>query len=108
MIPAGQNKYIQPLDKSINKPFKDAIHRQYTEFKISNGNTKKPSQEKIIDFVHNTVYSDCIINEGMIKKSFKVCRISNNMDDIEDDLFNWPDEINPEIDIINEITKDDY
>ena len=108
LIPPGQTKYVQPLDVSINKPFKAAMHRAYTEFQISNGNTKTPTHENIIEFVYNTWYKPDIIKEDIIRNSFKTCGISNNLDGSEDDLFNWPDDIEPEDDVINEMPKDDY
>ena len=39
--------------------------------------------------------------------SFKICGISNNLDGSEDNLFNWPDNIEPENDVVNEMPKDD-
>ena len=45
---------------------------------------------------------------NIIRNSFKTCGISNNLDGSEDDLFNWPDDIEPEDDVINEMPKDDY
>ena len=44
----------------------------------------------------------------MIRYSFKICRTSNNLDGSEDNLFNWPDDIEREFDVVNEMTKDDY
>lgn len=53
LIPPGQTSYIQPLDVSINKPFKSAIYKMYTEFQINNNNSKKPTRENIIQFIHD-------------------------------------------------------
>ena len=108
MIPPGQTKYVQPLDVSINKPFKAAMHRAYTEFQISNGNTKTPTHENIIEFVYNTWYQPDIIKEDIIRNSLKICGISNDLDGSEDNLFFWPDDIEPENDVVNEMPKDDY
>ena len=40
--------YCQPLDISINKPFKDLIKQYYREFCILYQNTKKPTPENLI------------------------------------------------------------
>lgn len=66
------------------------MHRQYTDFEISNGKTIKPSNENIIEFVSNTLYSDEIIKKDMIKDSFKICGISKSLDGTEYEQFKWP------------------
>ena len=34
MIPGGLTRYLQPLDISINKPFKEEMIRNYNEYCI--------------------------------------------------------------------------
>ena len=43
LIPPGLTSYCQPLDISINKPFKDLLKLIYREFFISNKNIIKYS-----------------------------------------------------------------
>lgn len=97
LIPPGQTSYIQPLDVSINKSFKSAIHKKYTQFQIDNKNSKKPTRENIIDFIHDIWYEESIITKEMIINAFKICGISNSMDGSEDEMFKWPDDIIPNI-----------
>ena len=44
-----------------------------------------------------------MLTSEMIKKSFKICGISNSLDGSEDNFFKWPKEINPSE--LNEIEK---
>ena len=34
-IPAGLTRFIQPLDVSINKPFKEALKKEYVNYYIN-------------------------------------------------------------------------
>ena len=41
-IPTGLTRFIQPLDVSINKPFKDALKKEYINYCINmNGENLK-------------------------------------------------------------------
>ena len=73
LIHPGQTSYVQPLDVSINKSFKSAIHKKYTQFQIDNKNSKKRTRENIIDFIHELWYEESIITKEMIINAFKIC-----------------------------------
>ena len=87
-IPTGLTRFLQPLDVSINKPFKQALREKYVKFCCENGNENlKISRTKMIQFICDTWYDDNIITKEMVYKSFRVTGISNKLDRSEDDLF---------------------
>ncbi len=86
MIPGGLTRCIQPLDRSINKPFKDQLKRKYIDYLIDK-NSDKVSREKLMEWVSEIWWDDSLITPIMIENSFKISGmiffnigITNNMD----------------------------
>jgi hypothetical protein len=51
LIPAGMTKFLQSLDLSINKPFKNYMYHKFNEWKIANDFKFKPNENNIIDWI---------------------------------------------------------
>ena len=100
IIPGGLAPVLQPLDKCLNKPFKDNVRRKYLAWMISGpfeftpaGKKKAPSRNLVLRWI-KAAWAD--ISEEMVRKSFKTCGISNAIDGTEDDAVLT--EESPEID----------
>ena len=81
-IPNGLTSIIQPLDVSINFPFKNAIRNKYINFIINNNhdiNNIKVGRIEVINWINEVWYDYNIITKNMIFKSFKETGISINL-----------------------------
>ena len=82
---------LQPLDVSLNKPFKDKLRQQWSEWMVGGkksytkgGNMRAPSLDVLCNFIIKA-WSE--IKVETVIKSFKKCGISNAMDGTEDDCL---------------------
>lgn len=108
VIPGGMTSICQPLDVSLNRPFKKNMRELWNDWMIhgektftNSGNLKAPSLSMLCEFVIKAW--DKVKTESVIK-SFKKTSISNALDGSEDDLL-WENE--EADDSIENIAEDD-
>ncbi|GBB95674.1 hypothetical protein RclHR1_25900001 [Rhizophagus clarus] len=90
IIPAGLTSICQPLDVSINKPFKDNLRKEWHEW-ISRGDSGitvagNLKRARISDVCGWIKRSWDAVSDQIIFNSFKKCSISNLLDGSEDDM----------------------
>ena len=95
VMPGGMTSVLQPMDVSINKPFKDSLRQQYLT-RISDPvreltETGKIKRAATSEFSRWMSAARKAIPESIIIRSFKKCCISNALDGSEDDIL-WEDD----------------
>ena len=87
-IPKDMTRVLQPLDVTINKPFKTLIRKKYAEYCCNkNLSLAKTNNNLIINWVSDIWWDEFAINQIMVKNSFGTTGISNNLDGSENLLF---------------------
>ena len=91
VIPGGLTSQLQPLDISVNKPFKGFLHEEWakwiqtpTHHVTPAARVKRPSISDVREWVKNSWQR---VKSETIVKSSKKCGISNALDGSEDDIL---------------------
>lgn len=91
VIPGGLTSQLQVLDVVVNKPFKDHLWQQYSEWHVAgdhaltpSGKIKKPSVALLCQWI---ISAWAMISSESIIKGFKKCCLSNALDGSEDDVL---------------------
>jgi len=95
VIPGGMTSVLQPMDISINKPFKDKLRQQYLTWiadpaceLTETGKIKREAPSEVTRWVSAAWKAS---PESIIVRSFKKCCISNALDESKDDIL-WEDD----------------
>jgi len=94
-IPGEMTSVLQPMDVSVNKPFKDRLRQQYLTWiadpareLTETGKIKHAAPSEVAQWVSAAWKA---IPESINVRSFKKCCISNALDGSEDDVL-WDDD----------------
>ena len=107
IIPGGLTSQLQPLDVSLNKPFKDAVRILWTEWMVGEltreGRLKRPSITLWCQWVL-TAWEK--VAPAIVIKSFKKCSISNALDGTEHGML-YEDDSESDTDPFADLDDDD-
>jgi len=91
VIPGGMTSVLQPIDVSINKPFKERLRQHYLTWiadpaleLTETGKIKRAAPSEVARWVSAAWKA---ILESIIVRSFKKCCISNALDGSEGDIY---------------------
>ena len=91
VIPGGLTSRLQPLDVSLNKPFKAKVRNLYNQWMdeavkeyTPSGKIRRPSYSLVATWVKESWES---MDINMIRRSFKCCGVSNDINGSEDTLI---------------------
>ena len=102
MIPERLTRYLQSLDRSINKPFNDELKINYTKYCMDQQDIKaRVTQEDLINWVAEVWYDDKLFSQ-IISKSFKTVLIILALDEREDKIFIGNSQLLNEDQVMNE------
>ena len=97
LIPPGMTRVLQPLDVSINGPFKQYMKNLYIDECIRNKDLNmKISREQILKWILEIWHDEEKITKEMVENSFKYCGISNSLTGEEDHMVKVIKKINEE------------
>ena len=122
LIPCGYTYCLQPLDVSINKPFKDSMRRLYNNWNIDSnrfsviGVKSRPSWQQLTDMVEKATNE---IKSSNIRKSFLCCGFNltinvaisafkSSLNGRLRDILSFPDDIENRTAIENKIKLIEY